>query len=69
MELGDLLVGLGIGAIIIVGIFILLLPIIVSLGLGILIANYFAVSGFLWWCVVIFMAAFLYGVLYFLYKK
>ena len=59
----DWLAGLGIVALIIVCLFIIFIPIIVSVGIATALAAYMGVSGFLWWCIVIFVTLVLWGIL------
>lgn len=69
MDFKNFIVDLGIAGLILLVFILILLPIIIALVLGIAIANFFAVSGITWWCLVIFMALIIYGVIYKLYEK
>lgn len=69
MDLSDLLVMFYIGGLIFFIILLLVLPIIIALILGIVIANFFTMSGLAWWSVVIFTTVLLYGVIVALYKN
>lgn len=59
----DLLTELGIIAIIIVVILIICIPIIVGIIIAMAVANWLAVSGILWWAIVIFVAMVIWGIL------
>ena len=61
--LSEWLSGLGFIALTIVIIILICIPIIIGIVIAMAIANYFALSGLLWWCVVIFIALVIWGIL------
>jgi hypothetical protein len=61
--LSDLLAGLGIIALFFVIILLICIPIVVGVVIAMAVAGYLGVSGLLWWCIVIFVALVIWGIL------
>ena len=61
--LSDWLAGLGIVALIIIVIFLICLPIVIGIVIAMAVAGWLGVSGLLWWCIVIFVALVIWGIL------
>jgi hypothetical protein len=61
--LSDLLAGLGIIALFFVIILLICISIVVSVVIAMAVAGYLGVSGLLWWCIVIFVALVIWGIL------
>ena len=59
----DFLKGLGVIALIIGIILLICIPIIVGVVIAMAVANWLAVSGILWWAIVIFVAMVIWGIL------
>ena len=55
--------GLGMASLIVVCLCIIFIPIIAAVVISIALANYFGITGILWWCVVIFITLILWGIL------
>lgn len=63
MALKEWLQGLGAIALIVAVIFIICIPIIVGIVIAMAVAGYLGLSGLLWWCVVIFVALVIWGII------
>lgn len=61
--LSDWLTGLGIVALILFIAFLIFIPVIIGVVIAMAVANYLGVSGLLWWCIVIFVALLIWGIL------
>lgn len=61
--LEEYLYGLGIVVLFIVIALLILIPIIIGIVIAMAVANWLDVSGLLWWCIVLFVAFVIWGIL------
>lgn len=59
----DILKGMGIVALILGVILLICLPIIIGIVIAMAVAGWLGTSGLLWWCIVIFVALVIWGIL------